>query len=305
MPLHLDYRPKTLNDVEGNQEVIATLRTVLAKEDSPRTFLLTGPSGCGKTTLGRIICRELGAADMEVHEINAANTRGIDDVRAIEEKMHYAPISGTKRAWIIDECHALTGAAASCLLKMLEDTPPHVVFVLCTTDPQKMLETIRTRCTTFTVASLPERNLVRLMRRVVLAEKKTVSDDVLAQIATDALGSARMALVILDKVIDLPPEQQASAAKQRATEQSEIIELCRALIGNKPWVTIAGMLKRLEGQEPETVRRAVLGYLRSCLLAKGDQRTFLLIECFRDPYFNTGNAGLAASCYAATSVGGR
>lgn len=199
---------------------------------------------------------------------------------------------------LVHNCHQLSKDAQSALLKALEDTPPHVYFILCTTDPVKLLPTIRTRCSSFEVRALTEAELIAVMSRVIKRENKEVHEDVLAQIARDATGSARMALVILEKIVDLAPDQQLEAAKQRALEENQVIELCRLMFKGTDWSAVIKVLSSLK-EEPESIRRAILGYCNSILMKKKDARAYVVMSCFRENYYDTARAGLTMSCFEA------
>lgn len=300
MSLYIKHRPKDIKRFVGNEATINALYATLNKpvEDIPHAFLFTGPSGCGKTTLGRIVRTHLNCHDADFYEVNAADMRGIDNVREIQRQMLFRPSSGPCRIWLIDECHQLTKEAQSSLLKALEDTPSHVYFILATTDPGKLLPTIRTRCSSFEVRALQEEELIKVMRRVLKRESKEIHEDVLSQIARDATGSARMALVILEKIIDLSPDQQMEAAKQRALEENQVIELCRLMFKGTDWSAVTKVLSNLK-EEPESIRRAILGYCNSILMKKKDMRAYVVMCCFRENYYDTARAGLTMSCFEA------
>ena len=202
MPLHLKYRPKNFSEFVGNPGTVEALETVLAKpkNEIPHAFLFCGPSGCGKTTLARIVKNELGCSNEDFIEIDSGDFRGIDTIRDIRQNMVFRPLSGGIRVWLLDECHQLSKDAQNAFLKALEDTPEHVYFLLATTEPEKLLKTIRTRCARFDVHPLSERMMVRHLRKITEKEGKKVPNEVLSQIASDSLGSVRQALVILDKI---------------------------------------------------------------------------------------------------------
>lgn len=298
MELYKRHRPKTFKRVVGQRETVSALENFIAQKKVPHALLFSGPSGCGKTTLARILKTELGCADGDFFEINCADFRGIDMVRDIRRMMGFAPSGGACRIWLIDECHKLSNDAQNAFLKILEDTPGHVYFFLATTDPHKLLKTIQTRCTELPVRLLTEKETREMMDLVLKREGKSVPEEVLEQIIRDSLGSARMALVLLDKIVDLPPEEMLETAKASAAALNTTIELCRALIRGAPWKEVATILKGLTA-EPESVRHAVLGYARTVLLGGGKtaDRAFLIVDSFRSNFFDSKEAGLAAACY--------
>ena len=153
MSLSRKYRPQSLDEIYGNKAVVKSLGSVLNKKEVPPAFLFTGNSGCGKTSLARIAATQLGCTGHDFKEVDSADFRGIDTIRGIRRQMRLKSMSGI-RVWLLDECHKMSGDAQSALLKALEDPPSHVYFMLATTDPQKLLKTIRNRCVHFEVQPL-------------------------------------------------------------------------------------------------------------------------------------------------------
>ena len=301
MSLYHKYRPQTLEEIQGNSEVTGALEGMLGDlRVCPHAFLLSGPTGCGKTTIGRIIANRLGCKGNDFREIDSTDFRGIDSVRDIRKQSVYKALEGPCRVWLIDECHKMTNDAQNALLKMLEDTPPHIYFVLCTTDPQKLLKTIKGRCSTFVVKPLNERQMFKLLRSVIKAEGESLPKVVYDQITQDSFGHPRNALQILDQVLRVDPEQRLETAKRSAEEQSESIALCRALINGEGWKSVKGILNGLKDQDPEGIRRHVMGYAQSVLLKSENDKAALVLEEFLEPFFNTGFPGLVYACYSVT-----
>ena len=178
IPLHHKYRPQTFADLVGQEAIATTLTNALRLQKIAPAYLFTGPRGTGKTSSARIlakslncmlspvptaqpcgscdVCRSiaLGAA-LDIIEIDAASNTGVDNIREIIERAQYAPVQCRYKVYIIDECHMLTTAAFNSLLKTLEEPPPHVVFILATTDPQRVLPTIISRCQRFDYRRIP------------------------------------------------------------------------------------------------------------------------------------------------------
>ena len=304
MSLYLKYRPDTLDSVKGNSETISTLKGMLEdKETCPHTFLLHGQTGCGKTTIGRIIATELGCIGTDLREINSADFRGIDTVRDIIKNSMFMPIEGDCRVWIIDESHKLTSDAQNALLKILEDTPNHIYFVLCTTDPQKLLSTIKGRCIQFQVLPLNDIQMYGLLRFIVREENESLDKSVFDQIIISSKGHPRNALQILEQVLNVPNEDRLAAAKKAEAEVIQAIELCRALIRKAGWPEIAKILSGLKDQDAEGIRRCVLGYCQSILLSgKNEYRCGVILGEFTTPFYDSGFPQLTYACFTVFNI---
>jgi len=298
MSLYLKYRPQQFSQIKGNGALVSALESILEKpEKMPHSYLISGPTGCGKTTIGRIIKNRLEIADTDYTEINSSDFRGIDTIREIIKNIQYLPMNSKYRIYLLDECHKLSNDAQNALLKALEDTPAHIIFILCTTDPDKLIKAIIGRCIHFPVQQLNEREMKALLKSVAKKEDEDVENEVLEQIVLDSQGHPRNALNILERVLNTSPEKRLEAAKQASAEISQSIELCRALIGRKNWKEIASILDGLKGQEPESIRRAVMGYCQAILLKTDNAQAGLVMECMIEPFYNTGFPGLVFACY--------
>lgn len=303
LPLHRKYRPKSLKTIVGNESTVASLRSLMGRKTGmPTTYLLTGPAGCGKTTLSRIIAKELGAVQRDIRELNISNTRGIGEARKIIDGSSFAPLGGKAKVYILNECHQSTKDFQDAMLEVLEEPPKNTYFILCTTEPEKLKATVRQRCTTFTVEPLMRNDIVKLLEKVLKKEKKTLDKKFLKQISGVAEGSPRQALVFLDAVIDLKSKKEIEDTIQEiTTTQVEVIELCRMIYSGGSWKEVATLLKGITA-EPESIRYAILGYLNTILLNKGDAKCCELIELFAESVMYSGKAGLTSSCYMATQT---
>jgi DNA polymerase III gamma/tau subunit len=302
MSLYLKYRPSDLTQMKGNSDTLIALEGMLSKpETCPHSFLLHGPTGCGKTTLGRIIATRLGCKGSDYREVDSADFRGIDTIREIRKNAMFMAMEGDCRVWLIDECHKMTNDAQNALLKILEEPPSKVYFILCTTDPQKLISTIKGRCVQFQLNPLNETQLYGLLRSIVRQEEASVEKEVYDQIISDSQGHPRNAINILEQVLNVPEDRRLEVAKKTAELQSQSIELCRALMKRASWKEVAAILTGLKDQEAESIRRAVLGYCQAILLkGKDEPLCGLILEEFINPFYDSGFPQLVYACYTVT-----
>ncbi len=297
MGLYLKYRPNALTEIEGNREIVLTLRGMFKKNEIPHSMLFHGPTGCGKTTLARIVAKELGCTENNLIEIDTAQFRGIDTVRDLRKNIQYTPLGGGIRVYIIDEVHKMTGDAQNAFLKILEDTPLHIYFILCTTDPQSLLPTIKGRCSQFQVQLLSDDDMKSLLTKIAELENDSIEDEIIEQITQDSQGHPRNALQILEQVLSTPKKRRLTIAQQAAIEQSESIALCRALMKKQGWSEVKKILQGLKGQDAEGIRRVVIGYASSVLLNTDNAVAGLILEAFQEPTYNMGFPGIVLACY--------
>lgn len=298
--LYRKHRPRRLVDVVGQPEAVAQLEEFVRSGTTPHATLFAGPSGVGKTTLARVLAGKIGCLGRDYDERNCADDRGIDVARDIKRRMGLAPMKGKCRVFVLDEVHRATHDAQSALLKMLEDTPSHVYFFLCTTDPNKLLPTVRTRCNPIQLSSLSTEDLEKLVRTVLAAEKAKLNPPVIEKLAEVSDGSARMALVLLHQVLRLPGETEQLAVLQKTDRKRTAYELLKALLWERSdWKKVRDIIAGIsEDEDWEGLRRMVLSAAtKSALKAdKYPARALAVIDAFATNYFDMGKAGIIWSC---------
>lgn len=310
MPLHTIYRPHNLSEIIGNESVVDSLKSVLAREkDIPHCYMFVGPGGCGKSTFARILKEELGCSDADFYHYNAASkkSRGIDAVANIEDSMQYGPISGKIKIFHCEESHQFTPQAQESLLDMTEEPPSYVYFILCTTEPDKLKPTLIRRFHKYEVKPLNTIQLNKLINRTLEQEGVTTfPEEVIQKIISVCDGSPGRALNLLDTVIDLADDDQAFKAIEESTvSESNIAEIARMLLsGRGQWQSIAKMIDGLSG-EPESLRYAFLGYFNKVLLNSKpgqEERISEIMIPFMDSIMYSGKGGLTMEIYLAFSA---
>lgn len=290
------YRPKDFKDVIGNRDTITVLESILAKNSPPHTLLFHGPSGCGKTTLARIFARKIGCSELDIVEINSSSNRGIETSREIIKYAKTAPLEGENKAFILDEFHKVSNDGQTALNKLLEDHPKKVFFLICTTHPDKIIAAIKNRATPFGIGRIPTDLIEKRLFFVACREKKRIDRRVLDNIADLSNGSMRSALVMLERIIDLKPEEIEAARYGMEVFDSTISEFCQGLLKKIDWSDLMSIKNRLIG-EPEQIRWAVMGYMNTILSKSLNKKAGLIMESFEGNYYDTGKNGLTLSCY--------
>jgi len=199
--LYRKYRPQTFKEVLDQDHIVTVLEGAIKKKTIPHAMLFSGTRGTGKTTMARVFAKTIGTNDMDLYEMDAASNRGIDDVRELKEAVHTLPYESEKKVYIIDEVHMLTKEAFNALLKTLEEPPEHVIFILATTEEEKLLDTILSRCQVFRFNSPSRTVLAKTVTDVAKKEGFTLKPDAADLIAISADGSFRDALGVTQKVI--------------------------------------------------------------------------------------------------------
>lgn len=199
--LYRKYRPSKFADVIGQDASIKTLKAAIDANKASHAYLFSGGRGIGKTTIARILASELSVSEKDLYEIDAASHTGVDDIREIRDSVHTLPFDSPYKVYILDEAHMLSKSAFNALLKTLEEPPAHVIFMLATTEPEKLPDTIVSRCESY-VLKQPTRQVLRdIVQSVTKKEGRKIGNSAADLIAILADGSFRDALSVLQKVL--------------------------------------------------------------------------------------------------------
>jgi len=287
------WRPQTLAEVVGQEQVTKTLQNALTSGRVSHAYLFCGPRGTGKTSTGRILAKAVNCltngkgepcntchicqaitegSSFDVIEIDAASNTGVDDIRSLREKVNYAPNQARYKVYIIDEVHMLSNSASNALLKTLEEPPPHVIFILATTEAHKVLLTIQSRCQRFDFRRISQADIVSRLTHICGIEGISIEPEALRLIAKSATGSLRDAENLLEQLttyygseINLHQVQ----AILGITGDQRTRELVKHIINND---ILAGMTTinsvNNDGLDLKQFNREVLEYLRGLLLVK-------------------------------------
>lgn len=296
--LYKTARPTKLGEVVGQSSAVDIIRGYGRRKQVPRCILFHGPSGCGKTTLARILAKLIKCDPSQITEMNIANHTGVDAVRNLDNTCRLKPLAGKVRVYILDECHQWTRPAQQAILKLLEDTPDHVYFMLCTTEPNKLLKTIHTRADTIVLQPVPETVLEDYVGKLAAEHGLEIHDDVPAAIAEAAFGSVREAVKLLDQVASIAVEKQIKAIADADADKATKTLVQLLMDVKTKWPAVAKVLRETK-EEPERIRRGVMGYANAVILKRANNRAALILEEFQH---NTYDNGMPAITLAAWRV---
>ncbi|MEK7142369.1 MAG: DNA polymerase III subunit gamma/tau [Patescibacteria group bacterium] len=270
--LYRKYRPQNFDDVLGQDHIVSVLKNAVKTGRISHAYLFSGSRGTGKTSLARILAKEAGCSDIDLIEIDAASSRGIDEIRALREAVMFSPMQGKVKVYIIDEAHMLTKEAFNALLKTLEEPPAHVIFILATTETDKMPETIISRCQNFSFRKISEEVLRKALKNIAQKEGFEIDDGTAGLIALSAEGSFRDAQGILEKIISLGDKKitEENARQLLSAPSREIIEkFIIAILEKKTESGLEAVQMAMEkNTDMKIVYKMILRDLRSAILLK-------------------------------------
>lgn len=293
-PLHHKYRPQTFKDLVGQEAIAKTLTNAIVTQRIAPAYLFTGPRGTGKTSSARIlakslnclaseqptpqpcglceICREIARGyALDVTEIDAASNTGVDNIREIIEKTQFAPARCRYKVYIIDEVHMLSTAAFNALLKTLEEPPKRVVFVLATTDPQRVLPTIISRCQRFDFRRIPLEGMVAHLEAIASQENINITSEAITLVAQVAQGGLRDAESLLDQLSLIAGQVTVEAVWDLvgAVPEKDLMALANAIASDNSEIVLDHCRRLMDkGREPLVVLQNLAGFYRDLLIAR-------------------------------------
>lgn len=289
-PLHLKYRPASLDEVIGQDAVVQSLKKQLTGR-TPHAFLFTGPSGVGKTSIARILAGMMKCDDVNTIEIDAATHSGVENMRSVTQMAQYRGIGESPNKFIIvDELHALSKATFQSLLLSIEEPPMHVYWALCTTEPDKIPTTIKTRCAAYDLKPVEWEVIAEHLLHIVERERLDVAEELCGIIARRAEGSVRQALQWLAMVNGIKDKDQLNEILETAEEQAEAIDIAKMLVAGRgiSWKGTVEKVQALERTSPEAVRIVVVNYVAASLLRTQSEkeavRLLNILQSFSSPF---------------------
>ncbi len=289
--LYRKYRPKSFKDIIGQKHVVKTLKNAIKNDNISHAYLFAGPRGTGKTTMARLLAKAVNCEKnsspepcnkcdscqsinegkaVDLIEIDAASHRGIDEIRELREGIRFSPNKLKYKVYIIDESHQLTKGAANALLKTLEEAPEHAIFVLATTEPQKMLPTIISRCQRFDFKKLNLAEIIQKLEKILKAEGIETDKRSLEMIATAAAGSFRDAESFLDQILTFTEDKlkKEDVKDLLGLIETEYLFNFVELLIEQERVKAINYLEELykEGINLEEFHSSLLEYLRQLLI---------------------------------------
>lgn len=265
--LYRAYRPHSFKELIGQDQIVKPLEEQLALKKVGHAYLFAGSRGLGKTSVARIFARELGTSDRDLYEIDAASNNGVDEIRSLTEQVYTLPFNSPYKMYILDEAHMLSKSAWNAFLKTLEEPPAHAIFILATTELEKVPETVRSRCQVFEFRKPSRKGLSQLIARVATQEGYTLEPGGADLIGMLADGSYRDALSVLEKVL------------ASATDKKLSLEEVERATGSPKHALVYALVQALSARNTEGALVAV----RTAYAQDVDMNLFLslALECMR------------------------
>lgn len=304
VPLYRKYRPQTFFDLIGQENIVNALSNAIGLNRIAHAYLLCGPRGTGKTSSARILAKSLNCKEgptlkpcgtcpscldvmnsvpVDVIEIDAASNRSVEDTQAILEKIQYVPVNGRYKIYVIDEVHMLSNHAFNALLKTLEEPPENVIFILATTEPHKVLETIISRCQRFDFRRITTDDIVKRLEHIAKLENINISKEALFSIAKNSAGGMRDAVALLDQISVLGQNKQIEVEDINELlgkiSYETLFEIADCVLNSDSQKSISLIDKIYnKGNEPSQIINNLIQYFRDIMILKNCQDKSLILN---------------------------
>ena len=271
--LYRIYRPKNFDEIYGQDQIVSILKNQLENGNLSHAYLFCGPRGTGKTSTAKVFASAInGGTDIDTVELDAASNNSVDNVRDIRDNLAFAPTSGKYKIYIIDEVHMLSAAAFNALLKTLEEPPSHVIFILATTEPQKIPQTVLSRCQRFDFRKIEKDVLVQRLSDVLAQEGKDFESEALEFIALKSEGGLRDALSILDKALsygDLTMENLLQVLGE--IHSDNYLSMLKAIMAHntRDAIMVLGSIEK-SGMDPRIFALELINFMKQVILEFND-----------------------------------
>lgn len=259
--LYRAYRPSSFDEVRGQEQVTDVLKAAIKNKKIAHAYLFAGARGTGKTTVARILARSLGVSDKDLYEIDAASNTGVDHIRELREGVSVVPLDSPYKFYIIDEAHMLSRNAWNAFLKTLEEPPSHVLFVLATTERDKVPDTIQSRCEIYTFKQPTREMLVDTVTDVATSEGYSLERSAAELVALLAEGSFRDSLSILQKVLTVSKDKKVDVAEVEMVTGAPRAQLVRTILTALTEKNAADALKAIQTAEKDNIDMRILARL--------------------------------------------
>ena len=270
--LYLKWRPQEFDDLIGQEHIVRTLLNSIDMGRVRHAYLFSGPRGTGKTTTARLLAKALGCRDLDLIEIDAASHTGVDDVRDLRDKIAFLPTVGQYKVYIIDEVHRFSRGAFDALLKTLEEPPAHAIFVLATTEIDKVPDTIKSRCLQFEFRRVSTKEVADRLEQIALSEEIQIERAALELIARQGTGSVRDSISLLDQIVTDPHEFISLELAQRilgTANVQAVLALSQAMVSQDVVRGLQVIDEAIDsGTDPRQLAQQLVEYLRNLLLVK-------------------------------------
>ncbi len=305
LPLFRKYRPQSFKDIVGQESLVKALSNAIELNKIANAYLFCGPRGTGKTSSARIFAKSLNCehgptltpcqkcascvditntTGLDVIEIDAASNRGIQDAKDLIAQVHYAPVNGKYKIFIIDEVHMLTGEAFNALLKTFEEPPKNVIFILATTEPHKVLETIVSRCQRFDLRRITIEDIIKRLREIANLENIKITDDALFTIAKNVSGGLRDSIALLDQVSILGVKEEINKDLIEELLGKVNFDVMLELLNNISNQNVEKTIANIEdiytkGNEPRNLAENFIEFLRNVILVLNSSNDEIISKC--------------------------